>query len=735
MMSLISTTKVIDGCYMVDIEEAELHILCGAPADIIKHLMKYGMIVTKEKDGVKFENGPNAILLSDVLIQNGSFSNMAEFPVLQMLYRQGMILPNHPNNVGNKPILIGSKEQIKSQLNYIHRGNYGLLSEEEMTQSWIESEKAKELFRMKLAFAFGKINEPKNFIDSIIVEDHNQKEIKNGVTIYRKALNNFVIKYKDEEVDIDLNLPKGVEYLAPYNLGYYDIRREYFGVIHSGQGDGWNIERPTMSSIVMYQGKIYLIDTGPNVAYTLSSLGIGINEIEGVFHTHAHDDHFCGITTLMKADRKIKYFATTLVLNSVKKKFAALLNSDEDIFENYFDVNELLCDEWNYIDGLEVRPIASPHPVETTIFIFRTIWDGGYKTYAHLADIAAFDVLENMIEEDPAKPGISREFFEKTKKEYLKAYNLKKIDIGGGLIHGKSDDFRDDKSDKIVLAHVSRPLTIREKEIGSDAPFATVDVLIPVVQDYYWRFSYRYLVTYFQDVSPHQIHILLNCNIVTFNPGTIIIKEGNIADNVYLLLSGTTEMIQTKNNVYGKLSAGALICDYSVLLQTSVTETYTTKNYVKALKIPSSLYRQFIKTNKIFDETRQMIDKRRFIGRSEIFGEGISYPTQNKIISAMKAEEFDVGKEFEANDTFSFLRIIESGEIERYYNGKKIETMGSGSYFGTLNRMLDQKYSFSFKVSKKIRMYKIPFEYIENIPIIRWKMFEKSIILKQQVSL
>ena len=73
-MSYINVIKVIDGCYYVKIYEANLHILCGAPADIVKHLMKYGMIVTKEKNGIKYENGPNAILLSDVLVQNGNFS-------------------------------------------------------------------------------------------------------------------------------------------------------------------------------------------------------------------------------------------------------------------------------------------------------------------------------------------------------------------------------------------------------------------------------------------------------------------------------------------------------------------------------------------------------------------------------------------------------------------------------------------------------------------------------------
>ncbi len=107
--------KVTNGVYWVEIPEADLFILCGCPADSVKHLMKTGHIVEREKNGVPAQTGPNAILLSDTTMQHGSFSNLAEFPVLQMLYLQGMILPGHPNNTGRKPMLIGLEDQVRSQ--------------------------------------------------------------------------------------------------------------------------------------------------------------------------------------------------------------------------------------------------------------------------------------------------------------------------------------------------------------------------------------------------------------------------------------------------------------------------------------------------------------------------------------------------------------------------------------------------------------------------------------------
>ncbi len=127
--------RVTNGVYRIDIPEVNLYILCACPANIVKHLSKRGLIISKVKDGINYESGPNAILLSDVSIQNGSISNLAEFPVLQMLYKQGMIVPKHPNNTGIKPLLIGLSNQIHAQSQYIYRGNYGLTSVEEIKKT------------------------------------------------------------------------------------------------------------------------------------------------------------------------------------------------------------------------------------------------------------------------------------------------------------------------------------------------------------------------------------------------------------------------------------------------------------------------------------------------------------------------------------------------------------------------------------------------------------------------
>ncbi|HIF68496.1 MAG TPA: MBL fold metallo-hydrolase, partial [Candidatus Lambdaproteobacteria bacterium] len=351
-MSKITLTPVSSGIYWLEVAEADLRVLCGCPADSVKHLMKRGLIDSTEVGSVHCETGPNAILLSDRQIQNGSFANLAEFPVLQMLYRQGMLLPGHPNNTGAKPILIGRDEVVRAQMDYIYRGNYGLTSVEEILETGLSEEQAEEMMRLKLRFAFGTIHPTEDLLEARIVGNA-PVEVRNGVTVARQRTNRYEFTYQGEQVLVDLNLPLNRHYETPYDLGFHTLPRDYFSIVHTGEGDGWDINRPCMASILVFQGRIYLIDAGPNIDHSLNALGVDINEVEGIFHTHAHDDHFSGLTTLIRTDHRLKYYSTRLVRESVSKKLAALMSVKEQDFEQYFEIHDLDLGIWNNIDGLE----------------------------------------------------------------------------------------------------------------------------------------------------------------------------------------------------------------------------------------------------------------------------------------------------------------------------------------------------------------------------------------------
>lgn len=739
-MSKITKSQIAVGIFWLEIPEADLYVLCGCPADSVKHLMKAGKIRELDRDvgslepgsgsfqhshgTVLTESGPNAILLSDLSVQNGDFANLAEFPVLQMLYRQGMLLPDHPNNTGAKPLLIGRDNVVTAQMKYIYRGNYGLTSLNEIVDAGVPLEQAEEMMRIKLYFAFGAIHPSSDLLEAVIVENKSI-EIRNNVFVERKSINCYEFTYQDESVEVNLNLEKNESYETPYELENHHFKREYFSIVHTGEGDGWDINRPCMASVLSFQGKIYLIDVGPNIAHTLNSIGVDVNEIEGIFHTHAHDDHFAGLTSLIRANHRIKYYSTSLVRASVTKKLCSLMSIDQDTFKNYFEVCDLEFDLWNNINGLEVRPVYSPHPVETNILFFRTLWETGYATYAHLADVSSKAVLKKMVQDNKNLPGISSKLLKKVWQDYLSPVHVKKIDIGGGMIHGVAQDYKSDKSDKIILAHTAHKLTQDEKIIGCGVTFGSNDVLIEGHEDYAMEFGGKYLRGYYPNVEDSEIHMLLNCERESVNAGTILLRDQEIPDHVSLVLTGVAELLSARDKTSYPLSSGSLVGDLAVLFGFKSKGTYRALSNIETLKIPAILFKEFANRNqllKLIKNTQKMIE---FLQQTWLFGESISSPVLSQIAQNMTLNKYNKDEKIKCDG----LQIVKKGKVElssRKNSIMKVQPLlKEGKFWGGDKLISKGNKSLTAKAATLTEVYIITdVEILLQIPIVRWKLLE-----------
>lgn len=724
--------KVSTGVFWVEIPQADLRILCGCPADSVKHLMRRGLIAPRQSGKWTFENGPNAILLSDVAIQSGRFANLGEFPVLQMLYRQGMLIPNHPNNTGTRPLLIGSPGQVASQVEYIFRGNYGLTSAQEIESAGVSPQQAAVMMHMKLQFAFGHIRKTEELIETRTVgEQGDWVDLRNGAAIRRLGSNRFAFRYGDETLSVDLNLSVSEEYEASYQLGYHAIRREYFSVIHTGEGDGWDTHRPCMASIIVFQGRIFLIDAGPNLLSSLTALGIGVDEIEGIFHTHAHDDHFNGLTVLMRADHRIKYYATALVRISVQKKLSALTGMEEADFARYFEIHDLEFEAWNDVDGLEVKPVFSPHPVETSVLFFRALGERGYKTYAHLADISSLEVLHRMTEAGPNS--IAPHIMEEIGKAYLAPVDLKKIDAGGGMIHGNPADFRSDASKRLILSHSSLEFTDQQREAGSTTSFGMVDVLIPSFQDYSMQSASGYFRTLFPSARDTDIRLLLNCPVTAANPGSILIKKNETNESIYVILNGVMEFIMPEKGVRTRLGAGSIAGELSGLEQIASRGTYRAVSHLRALQIPCGLYVEFLKRAGLYEENLANIDLRRFLKTTWLFGDLHSCPAKSKLARSMVCAMVSDGGMLNEADGPK-LSLVAQGEIEIYRGTALVETVGRGGFYGEESVLTGKAGLFSARARGACRLYQIRAAEIEDIPIVQWKLVETMERRKQSIA-
>lgn len=720
-MSAIKKIAVTTGMFWVEVPEAGLRLLCGCPVDAVKHLLRRGLIVPTEVKGVACESGPNAILLSDLPIQNGLPSNHAEFPLLQMLYKQGMIIPDHPGNTGARPLLVGSKSQVNAQMEYLFRGNYGLASTDELVEAGVPTFMAEELMRMKLAFAFGRIMPTEELCRPVYV-DREAREILNGVTIRRLRTNLFELAFRDERIEVDLNLGADQSFECPYTLDNHFLKRDYFAVVHTGDGDGWDLNRPPMGSIVLFQGRVYLVDAGPNIEYALTALGIGVNEIDGIFHSHGHDDHLAGLTALIRGDRRIAYYAVPMVRVSVFKKLSKLMRIPEGEFSQLFDVRDLSLDHWNDIQGLEVKPILSPHPVETTIFQFRVMWEGGYRSYAHLADITSADVLKKMVTADPSKPGISQALHDRTVAAYAEPADIKKIDIGGGMIHGEARDFTWDTSKKLILAHTARKLTEDERAIGSGAPFGTVDVLIDGVSEPLRSQAFQYLMEYFPDAPLHRIKHLMNGNILSFNPEVLLYKAGQQLDAVYLIVSGLAELLRPDRAVTSLVSAGSILGESPALLGSVAEETCRAISFVQVLRMHRDLYLDFVADRVKHQELVDSQQHLEFLRRSWLFADNVSGVTLHRLLRAAESARFKAGEVI--TPPADALMLVRAGGGELTTPSDYSETLVPGSHFGAAQVSGFTAAAASIRFDADTEVCRLPIAAISDIPVVRWKLME-----------
>ena len=740
----IQKRQVTNGVYWVEVPEADLFVLCGCPADSVKHLMKQGFIAEGTKNGVAAQTGPNAILLSDTTIQKSSFSNLAEFPVLQMLYLQGMILPGHPNNTGRKPMLIGLEDQVKSQSAYIYRGTYGLATLEEIIESGVPRPLAVDMLRIKRWFAFDNIRRTEDLLDLRVV-DTPAVELRDGVFVRRRGFNLYEFIYGGASVTVDLNLGESEQYPPTYTLGFHKVRREDFSVVHVGEGDGWDVTRPCMGSILCHQGRLYLIDTGPGIQHSLTAMGISINEIAGIFHTHGHDDHFAGLTSMVRTDHRIPYYAAAPVRTSVVKKYAALTGRNEATFSHYFEQHDLPFDTWTSVDGLEVMAIFSPHPVETSVFFFRAVGAGGPRTYAHLADISAFEVLKKMVTADASKNGISHAFYDTCTGKLLQPVDIKKIDIGGGLIHGKAEDFRSDGSGRRFLSHTSVPLNDSQKQIGSRAAFGQQDVLVPSSRDYLLLDGRRYLQGYFPEARAEGLAALVTSPLAAFPPDTVIVAADAPVGDIFLVLSGMVEQVDATSGLRTTVSAGGFLGEIEGFSGDNSRKTCRAMSHVTAMRFARDTYRKFLQGSGLMETLQAVHANRRFLLGTWLFGEMVSLPLQLRIARAMVSRQVKEGDVI-APEGRAEVVLLADGLVTVFLGPSPIENLKPDDFFGeeTLMRQgrelpagWQQRFRrpsrpgtaqghhlFEGRALLDSVLLVVPAEVIEDIPVVQWKLME-----------
>lgn len=587
----------------------------------------------------------------------------------------------------------------------------------------VDATTADMMMKIKMKFAFGAIREPSEIVDSLFVGTK-PVEIRNGVSVARVALNTYRFHYRGKSADVDLNLPAGAVYEPPYPLGQHRIPRHHnFAILHSGQGDGWDRNRPSMSSVILFYGRIYLIDAGPGVLQVLTSLGIDISEVDGIFHTHAHDDHFAGLPALIRSDRRVRYYATPMVRSSVVKKFSALMSLDERQFHQFFEVCDLLSEQWNDCQGLQVKPCFSPHPVENTIFLFKAGDASVAKTYGHWADLSSFKVLDGMVGE--GEHDIPAEVMAEIKRTYLEVADLKKLDIGGGMIHGVAEDFRSDRSNRLILAHIDRKLTPEEMEIGSEAAFGAVDVLISGEKKNLTDKAFGFLKAFFPQIADEEITQLVQAPMVHYNAGTIIQRAQDHSEYMGMVLSGTVAHLEAHNGIVNTLSIGSFLGGTDFLgLKSEDSWTLRSISDCMVIQLSNEKILGLLERNHLKQDFIDGMRKIRFLRKSWLLGEATTSFTLDRIARTLSPINFEVGQELSITEHHC-LWMVNTGRVALFgADGQLVEELGVGGVFGEQNFLNPLMNGCTVRAVETGSLFRMAYDGLINIPIVHWKMLE-----------
>jgi phosphoribosyl 1,2-cyclic phosphodiesterase len=112
------------------------------------------------------------------------------------------------------------------------------------------------------------------------------------------------------------------------------------GITFIGSGSKGN------SALLELDGSYFLLDAGiscKRVCSYLESQNLSLNDIEGIFLTHEHDDHIKGLKVLLKKAPHLKIYCTSGTASAIVAKGIQIEEYYSLNYEDVFEINGCLC--------------------------------------------------------------------------------------------------------------------------------------------------------------------------------------------------------------------------------------------------------------------------------------------------------------------------------------------------------------------------------------------------------
>jgi hemerythrin len=322
----------------------------------------------------------------------------------------------------------------------------------------------------------------------------------------------------------------------------------------------------------------------------------------------------------MKSDKKIRYYASKAVRKSVVKKLSKLLNIKESIFYNLFDFRDLEFDVFSKIDNFEVKIINTLHPVETNLFLVKY----KDKSFGYFCDICSNSVIENFKNSSV----ISDDFADKIRRDYHIKCDIKKVDIGGGLIHGEMEDFKSDDSKLLLLSHTSKKV---DESFGFKPTFGQKFTLIDKSKDYETIRAKEIL----QNYIGVELGNFEGFRLVEFDGDALIAKAGERVGNLIMVIKG--EVKRDDGRVFG---FGSTLEEITATNNLPLSHEYRALDYALLLYADSARFRKLLEDNDLEEFYGFILSKRVSLESNRLFEDGITSHKLNTLAKKLQPFSF-----------------------------------------------------------------------------------------------
>ena len=241
-----------------------------------------------------------------------------------------------------------------------------------------------------------------------------------------------------------------------------------------GTSEGFDPLRPANGLLLRLQGKWFLWDCPSYLRLHLQAIGLTLDDVEGIFVSHVHEDHL-EVAETLSSGRRLKIYSSPEIFECMLVKVMALLNCDYQEALSHYEFVPLYADQPFDLFGANLEVFYSVHSIPALGLRLEVPQKKGQPKRLFVSG----DQLSNAGVEKLAEAGV----MDKVRKAQVDGrfmdhtYDAVFVDVGGGMIHGDPKDFFH-RQDPVYYMHTGKALNDLPKGHQSVHPGQRV-VIVP----------------------------------------------------------------------------------------------------------------------------------------------------------------------------------------------------------------------------------------------------------------